>query len=321
MPRALPRPLASASEIDALLSRQRFDEETTLGDLLLWKIEDVEIAPTELESLLKRRGIEAWMPVSIRAKTAARKALVRVRRMLEEGDLKVLLRRVRENEEEVRYALVDETADRDVATLDYALRNQVVFHKESGVLEFTRSTVPEIEEAYEYFKTVYTQREVAALIENLVSRYGGIPMRDGSGMWFLPVAVKHIVDALSAFVNEDLKGSGGRGFLRVLPLVNNQQARSEIQGVFTQDIEWELEEARDALEKVLGAETLHPSAAKRALDRYKEAEGKARMYQSLLSVNLEDLDARMRAGRHALERLLGSQEEEEAGMALAGVAE
>lgn len=308
MPRHFPRPLNDPKAIDDLLSRQRFDADKTLGDLVNWNIDALEITPDDLTAFLKRRGIEKWSPVDIRPKTAARKAITQVRKDLEQGDLKVLVRRVRENEEEVRYALVDELADRDNATLDYNTRNQAIFNKDAGTLAFTVEPIEEIQERFQHLCGVYTQREANRMIQNIVQGHGGIPMKDGSGMWFMPVAVRHITDALKSLVIEDLLGDErfkGKGFFRVWGILNNEENKEGISKVFEDDIKWELAEAREALLKVVNADTSRPASMRHALDRYKTTAGKARMYQRLLSINLEEIEEDLTKGRTHLETLLG----------------
>jgi len=310
MPRHLPRPLLhNTDEIFKYLDQVRKGD--TLGDLIMWSVEEMEILPSELETLLAKHGIEKWAPVPIRTKTAARKAIIQVRKDLEHGDLRVLVRKVRENDEEVRYAIVDEQADRENAHLDYSLRNQVVFLKTVGELQFTKEEIPEIRERFERLRQVYTQREIVAMLRNIMLGYGGIPFRDGSGMFFMPVAVRRITDALRTLVNDDLNGQYGRAYFRPIGVVNSDESKDALDSVFRLNIVEDLSEAQEALSRVLSMEDVKSSSIRYALDRYREIENKARMYRDLLSVQVEEITDVIAAAKAKLEKLMGISDDDD----------
>jgi hypothetical protein len=314
MPRHLPRPLTNHEDITRRVSEsmRRMRSEHSIGDLLMWKIDNAEISRADLETLLAKRGISnEWMPTEIRSKVAARKAISKVRKDLEEGTLKVLVRKIRETDKEVRYALIDEAADTDAARLDYSERNQVIFNKTDATIEFKGDEIDEIQEKFLYYSTIYTQREILMLIENIVMRWGGIPMNDGSGMYFMPVAVRDITDALYGLLNEDLNGTYGKSFLRPLGITNKEEDKREMGEVVRSNVTDELLAAREKLDELLEKEVPTPQSIRFALERYKLAAGKASMYKQLLAINLDEIEESITEGQAKLAMLLGLGEEDE----------
>lgn len=310
MPRHLPK--LSRKDIEKRLRSLSVDE-NTIGDLLLWRIDNIEIHPKELEQLLKKRGINTgFLPTKIRGKVAARKAIANVRKDLEEGNLRVLMRKVRDNAEEVRYALVDEEADEVLAELDYNERNQVIFKKKTDKIEFKGPEIPEILDRYEYYSTVYTHREILIMVQNIVAKSHAISMSDGSGMWFMPVAMRDRTESLYNLVNHDLNGNYGSAFFRALGIANNEQDRSEMGHVLRSDIKLELADAQEKLDAIMSSDKLNKWSANSAMDRYRDAANKAKMYQSLLQINLEEINEMIQKNQEKLGKLLGIDADDDA---------
>jgi len=289
MPRALPKPLNDPAEILKMVDRINKSDDN-LGDLCIWAAERIEISPKKLQELLKTRGIDEWAPVSIRKKTAARKALSVIRPQLESGDLKVLVRKVMEDENYVRYAIVDEQKDLVRTDLDFSTRNQVLFNKEAGLITFTGDEIPQIVELYEYLCDVYTSREILLMTRNIILGHGAIPMRDGSGMYFLPSSMSHITKALKGLYNEDLHQTYGKSFFRAFGIAASKTNKAEIVKTATADVMEGLQEAEKELREALTNDNVRPSTLERMVERYKMVTAKADMYKQLLNLKMEEID-------------------------------
>lgn len=318
MPRTLPRPMIT--DVEQILKRVR--NQKTIGDVCYWQIDEIEIQPEDLKKLLKARGLEDWSPVPIRVKTAARKAITEMRKTFESGSIdaggrNVLVRRVRETEEEVRYALIYETADLANVDLSYSTFNQVVFDKIAGDLKFTKEEVESIRDRFRELCEVYTKREVQIMVLNIIKGHGAIGMGDGTGMYFIPVAHRHVVDAIDGLLNTDLKRFGGRSAFRAFGIINSEKERAQMGGVVRADILVELKDAESYMDEVLTNFAANPEGRfaqtqlKAALDKYKSAHGKATMYKQLLHINLDDLEKQMVKNTDKIQRALGAFDDED----------
>jgi len=296
----LETPLATKSYIDALLNRTR-QRENVLGDLCRFEISGVEIDPVTLTALLKKYNLENWRPVTIRAKSAARKAITRIRPKLEdpENDLRVIVRPVHTDEPEVtRYAIVNEATDRARQDLDFSTWNQVVFRSDLGTMEFTGTPVQEIIDEFNYLCSVYTDRELKLMINNIIEKHGVIHMADNTGMFFMPHTHKPMVDSLVSLV-DDMKNASNSTptlcYFRPIAIMDDAKNRAIMGDALVAELVSGLDEAKHMLEDSMGSE----SSRKRkigmaaALKKFSEAQGKARLYKDMLQVNLEAIEARI----------------------------
>lgn len=293
MPRNLEQPLMEQSFLDQLLSRTR-EREMVLGDLCKFEVKDLEIAPTDLFDMLKKYGLEKWTPVDIRPKTAARKAVTRVRKMLEdpESDLRVIVRPVHTKEQDVvRYAIIDEQTDHGELDLDFTTRNQVVFRKDTDSIEFTKEEVPEILQQFDYLCSVYTDAEIGRMVHNIVTNHGVLWMQDRSGMFFVPHLLKEkLADPLIALFNE-FREASEQSYFRAISIMDDAENRATMGEALIADITVELNEATRALDHAVGEESTRSMNA--ALNRFKIASGKAKLYEDMLQLNLRDIQERV----------------------------
>lgn len=301
-----PQPLADASVVERLISRTR--QGATIGDLVSFDASNIEIPPEDLKKLLESRGIQDWQPVEIRQKTAMRKALTLIRPKLESGDLKMIVRKVVEDEDELIYAFVGEEVDYVNVDLDYATRNQVIFNKKTGEVNFTKEEVPEVRSMYEYLCTVYTRRELVYMTKKILRAYGGILMKSSGGMWFVPSTVKHIVDELRGLYMDDINGTYGKSWFRAMGIVDDEDSRATMGEALMDEIGTELEEAESALQSILNNESSRASTIMHSVNRFKVAKGKAEMYATLLQINLSDIEKKVdEASKLATEVLMRRQ--------------
>lgn len=304
MPRNLPAPLADKNYIDALILRGR-ELSDTLGDLCRYEVKGVEITPKDLFDLLSKHGIEDWAPVDIRPRTAARKAITRIRPMLEdpENDLRVIVRPVHTPEADVvRYAIIDETTDVGALDLDFETRNQVIFRIDTGTMEFTKQTVPEIVDEFEYLCSVYTDAEITMMVRNIVNGFGCIRMNDNSGMFFILRSNKKIVDSLLK-VFDELKGmTTQKCYFRPIAVLDDAQNRATMGEALVADIGMELDKATETLDSAIANSSKRGMSS--AVKRFKIAKGKARLYQDMLQINMDSINQRMDAANVKVNTLM-----------------
>lgn len=287
MPRKLNKPLADESFITKVLNRTRL-RSNVLGDLCSFDLNGVEIPPDKLKTLLDKHGLKDWAPVPIRRRTAARKAITRIRPTLESGELRVIVRPVHTNEPNVvRYAIVDETVDSNALDLDFSTRNQVVFRTDTGTLEFTGDVVPEILDMFDYLCTVYTDAEVKLMVKNIVTVHGCIWMNDMSGYFFMPHPLKDRVDSLVGLFRDLQEYTNQSCYFRPIAIMDDAENRSAMGEALIADITVELKDATDALDNAMDNESKKGLNA--ALQRFKVANGKAKLYKDMLSLNMDGI--------------------------------
>ncbi len=291
--RRLDQPLINDDYVTQLIRRSR-ERTHTLGDICKWDIQGVEIPPDELFALLTKYGLERWTPVQINPKTAARKAITRVKDMLEDpgSDIKILSRRVPTLETDViRYAIIEESVDLARLDLDYSTLNQLVFRSDTNTIEFTGDTIPEIVDMFDYLCSVYTDVELNLMISNIVNNHGCIWMNDRSGMFFMGHPHKELVDRL-LLVFEDLRERTKKAcYFRPLALLDDEENRNTMGEALIADIGAELQDATEYLDRAISDESKKTLNA--ALARFRIAKSKAQLYQDMLNINMTGIIARV----------------------------
>lgn len=292
--RRLEQPLTSETYLQKIIARSR-EMSPSLGDLCKFDVKGVEIAPEELLNLLTEFGLQDWQPVQIRKRTAARKAITRIKHTLEDpaNHLKVIVRRVPTMEVNViRYAIIDETvAGLD---LDYSTRNQVVFREDTGTIEFTQETNQAILEEFQYMCSVYTDSEIIHMVRNLISNHGCIWFRDNSGMFFMPKSMKDMVDSLVNLFNKLAERTEQACYFRPIAILDDAENRATMGEALIVDLSMELQDAMEHLDKAGGDEGSKLSLIA-ALKKFKIAKGKASIYKDMLQLNLEDINQKIDA--------------------------
>lgn len=288
MPRKLKQPLEDENFLNKVITRSR-EKSDVLGDLCKYEVEDIEILPADLDRMISKYGLGDYSPVDIRKKTAARKAITRVRKLLEDpdSDLRVIVRPVHTNEEDVvRYAIIDEHTDLEDLDLDYSTRNQVIFRKDTETIEFTKNEVPEILDEFDHLCSVYTDAEVGRMIKNIINTHGIIHLQDRSGMFFIPRSMKDMADALVKLF-DDFSEYSEKCYFRPIAIMDDEQNRATMGEALLAEVTAELAEAKFQLEKAVEEESIKTMNS--ALTRFKIANGKAKLYEDMLKLNLTDV--------------------------------
>lgn len=297
MNKKLPQPLADEEIVQHLLETTRQGD--TVGDFCIFGASSVEISPEELQQLLRQRGIARWTPVDIKPRVAMRKAISEFKPAMERDNLKLLVRKVVENEEEVRYALVGEKKGlaRD---LEYGTMNQVVLNKQTGELSFTGKEVPDIIRMYEYLCGVYTQRELLLMTRNVLKAFGGIQLKAHGSMWFMPASARDIVNSLRDLYNRDIESRYGTAYFRPLGILESEDARTIVGAALQQEIDADLDAAARSLRYILRDEHPKQASLQHAINRVKEVKGKVQIYRGLVQIDLEWIDAALTSAAQKL---------------------
>lgn len=294
MARSLKQPLMNDGFVNQAIARSR-ERSQTLGDLCKFDLMSVDITPEELFKKLDDLGFEDWSPVPIRKKTAARKAITRIKHILEDpgNDLKVMARRVPTSEPDViRYAIVDERVDNQRRDLDYSTRNQVIFRVDTGALEFTGDTIEPLLEMYDYLCGVYTETEITRMVKNIVDTHGCIWMHDKSGMFFMGRGHKGTVDSLVKLFKFLGELTDDTCYFRPISILDDAENRATMGEALVADISLELGEATEMLDRAVDEESA--KSLTHALKRFKIAKGKAAMYQSMLQINMDGIEGQLK---------------------------
>jgi len=298
--RRLDQPLLNDNYLDKLIRRSR-ERSNTLGDLCKWDMEGVEIPPDTLFKILTAIGMEKWTPVPINPKTAARKAITRIKHMLEdpENNLKIMSRRVNTAESDVvRYAIVEESVDLSNLDLDYSTVNQVLFRKDTETLEFTGNPVPELVAAFDYLCSVYTDAELKQMVKNIVNNHGCIWLNDKSGMVFIGRGQKADLVEKMLKLFDELQQHGGPGgtepdmcYFRPIAILDDEENRKVMGDALIADIGAELHDATEYLDRAIADDSKKSLNA--ALQRFRVAKAKGELYEDMLTVNMEGIRERI----------------------------
>lgn len=306
MPRKLARPLADPKVVASLLEKSR--KGNSLGDFILFDAQRIQMAPEELRELMMRHGLEKWAPVEIRPKTAVRKALTRIRSTFEDGELRILVRKVVEDEDELIYALVGEERNDMNVELNYDTLNQVIFNKKTGELTFSQAAVPEIVDMYKLLCTTYTRRELVGSTRLVLEAYGAVILPNTNGMWFAPRAIRRVVEALKALYGE-IDQQYGTAWFRAIGITDDKESREVVGIVMDAEILRGLERAQKRLDEVLAEPNTRPNAIHSAVAAFQEVKSKVEMYGGMLTTTVDQVDQLLTAAsQRATAELMKRQE-------------
>lgn len=186
-------------------------------------------------------------------------------------------------------AIVAESAHE--ADLDYTIqvRARLDEHDQPVFDPPTHPLVPELRKAWHDHLGLVSADDAGTWLVKVVTRLGGVRLRDTGGVYFIPHDVVATWDALVAAVHE---ATGHR--VNSVPALRTEDAVSSILDALQQ----EAEKAALEMEEELAEGNLTPKMAGRRQTRAERLEEKVARYEGLLGQSVEGLRAR-------LERLRG----------------
>jgi len=272
----------------------RINAQEVFGDVCWWSLENITITQPELAALFARHGLsERYLPPVAPDHATFRQAIAaHVNNRRKKGRVSsLLLRPVLENEDEIIYAVVDETVIEEQETLAHNVPHRIVFKKATGKVSLRDGATvlgKQVKDWYEaHVGRLNTTDLRRALVKAIVQHMGGICLRArGGGLYFVPASAGKDLRCLQKVVEEWGPGETDFGVLEQARSERNKaQLSSDVRRSLDQEVKDLIEEVKAWNEKAPRHDTMQ-----RRLGEYKGLKDRVLFFQNLLGITVDDLN-------------------------------
>lgn len=258
-----------------------------LGDLVFWTLAEARVEREHLE----RVWCEAKLDVNLlpEAPTAERALKLAVREA-QVGNRDRLIRLGLDNEIEIVFAVVREHRDE---------HGNVTYHQEAR-LNLDRATerltsdadlhdiVRAVTTGYEAHRATHPSDDVRKAIVKALASWRAVMLREGGGIYWVPNVHAAELRRLQAAIEKI-----GTSRVYVLPVHDSADASRALGEIASASLEDELAQLQTEIAAFVSAPPERASTLTRRLDAFEALRGRARLYRSILSVQVTDLDAQL----------------------------
>jgi hypothetical protein len=258
-----------------------------LGDVIFWQLADARVDRTTLERLWKDAGLDVGL---LPEEPTAERALKQSVREAQVGQRDRLIRLGLDTETEIVFAVVREHRDE---------QGNVSYHQEARV-HLDRSTeaittdthaheiVKAVLASYAVLRTTHTADDVRRAIVKALGSWSAVALRDGGGIYWVPSVYAAELRRLQCAIEKI-----GSSRVHVLPVHQSQDANRALGEIATASLEAELAQLQTEIAAFVTAPPDRVSTLTRRLDAFEALRNRARLYRSILSVQVTDLDGQL----------------------------
>jgi hypothetical protein len=258
-----------------------------LGDVIFWQLTDARVDRTTLEWLWKNAGLEVSL---LPEEPTAERALKQAVREAQVGQRDRLIRLGLDTEVEIVFAVVREHRDE---------HGNVTYHQEARV-HLDRSTemmttdmhaheiVKAVMASYGVLRTTHTADDVRRAIVKALNAWAAVTLRDGGGIYWVPSVYAAELRRLQTAIEKI-----GASRVHVLPVHQSADADRALGEIAAASLEAELGQLQIEIAAFVAAPPDRVSTLTRRLDAFAALRNRARLYRSILSVQVTDLDAQL----------------------------
>jgi hypothetical protein len=270
-----------------------------LGDMLWWTLEDARISRNRLEEVWSAAGLPTSLLPEPPTPEKALRTAVREAQVGQQGHL---IRLGKEDDDELVFAVVEEQRD-GAGNVSYQQEARIVLRRLAT--PFLGSDAPDhelvraVRERYERLLMTHTPDDIRRALVKTLASCAAVTLREHGGVYWVPAPFAATLRRLQVAVAEI-----GGSRIDVVPVHASPEAsralgdaaRSALEqdlGVLTAEIDGFLQEPPD-----------RASTLTRRLATFDELRAKARLYHSVLQVQVSDLDAKLDDLTRHVEELL-----------------
>jgi hypothetical protein len=273
-----------------------------VGDLLWWALEDARISRARLESVWADAGLSPNFlpepPTPEKAlKTAVREAAV--------GQHDHLIRLGKDDEHELVFAVLQERRD---GLGNVALQQEARITLERLAPSQLRSDAPThdlvrtVSDAYDRLLTTHTPDDIRRALVRTLSSCAAVTLRDHGGVYWVPTPYAETLRRLQRAV-----AGIGRSRLDLVPIHATPEAAQALGDAARSTILDDLSALRAEVDGFLQEPPERPSTLVRRLQTFEELRSKARLYHSILQVQVSDLETTLNELTLNVEGLLATK--------------
>lgn len=270
-----------------------------VGDLLWWVLEDARISRSRLESVWQAAGLSTdHLPEP----STPEKALKLAVREAQTGQHSHLIRLAKDDQDELVFAIVQERRD-GAGNLDYAQEARVTLDRNAP--SQLRSDNPHhdlvaaVISSYDQLRNTHTPDDIRRAILKVLTSCAAVTLREHGGVYWVPTPSAQTLRQLQSAVSNI-----GRSRVDVVPIHATPEAQQALGDAARSAIEDDLTALRAEIEGFLHTPPERASTLVRRLQTFDELRAKARLYHSVLSVQVDDLEASLNDLTRHVEGLL-----------------
>ena len=256
-----------------------------VGDIVWWTLADAQITRSLLESVWSNAALSpTWLPEPPTPERALRTAV----RESQVGQHQHLVRLGKEDDHELVFAILLETRDGtgNVSVTQEArvrLDRQAPDRLDSD--QPTHDLVGAIFTAYDRLRTTHTTDDVRRALLKTLTACAAVTLRDHGGVYWVPApyaeTLRHLKEAVSNI---------GASRLDVVPIHESPEANAALGNAARASLDEEISSLRAEIEGFLSDPPERASTLTRRLEAFEDLRAKARLYHTVLQVQVQDLE-------------------------------
>lgn len=259
-----------------------------VGDLLWWTLADARIGRSRLESVWAAAGLsDSFLPEpptpEKALKTAARETAV--------GQHDHMLTLALEDSDEVCFAVVRITRDGQ-GNVSFDQEARVGLKRANPSQLYTDAAghdlVAAVQAGYDRLLTTHTPDDVRRAIVKTLGSCAAVTLRDHGGVYWVPAPYAETLRRLERAV-----GGIGASRLDIVPVHATPEATRALGDAARASIEDDLKDLQAEIAGFLQTPPERASTLMRRLQTFEELRSKARLYHSVLAVQVTDLEAQL----------------------------
>jgi hypothetical protein len=272
-----------------------------VGDLLWWTLEDARVTRTKLEAVWNDAGLS---PAFLPEPPTAEKALKTAVREAQTGRSDFLIRLGKEDDAQIVFAVVAEHRD-EAGNVTHEQQTRITLHRGApGPLaadDPTHDIVKVVSEGYNRLLYTHTVDDVRRALVKTLGSCAAITLRDHGGVYWVPAPYADTLRRLQRAVSNI-----GTSRLDLVPIHATPEATQALGDAARAAIADDVTALRAEIDGFLESPPDRPSTLMRRLQTFEELRGKARLYHSILQVQVSDLEEKLNELTTHVEGLLNT---------------
>lgn len=259
-----------------------------LGDMVWWTLEDARINRVRLEEVWTGAGLSTSLLPEPPTPEKALRAAVREAAV---GQQDHLIRLGKDDDQELVFAIVEEQRD-GTGNVSHRQEARIALHKQTTPLLVSdapgNELVSAVRERYERLLTTHTADDVRRALVKTLASCAAVTLRDHGGVYWVPAPYAETLRRLQIAV-----GGIGASRVDVVPVHASPEASKALGDAARSALEDDLAVLSAEIEAFLHEPPDRAATLTRRLAIFDELRSKARLYHSVLQVQVSDLDARL----------------------------
>jgi len=256
-----------------------------VGDLLWWSLDDARISATRLAQVWTGSGLS---PSLLPEAPTPEKALKTACREQAVGRSDYLIRLGKEDGRELVFAVVREERDAS-GNVRHTQEARVSLRRGgSGTLETdapTHTLVQAISEGYAGLLDVHTPDDVRRAVLRALDSFAAVTLRDHGGVYWVPAPyareVRRLQEALARI---------GRSRMDLVPIHATPEGNAALGAAAHSAVQREIEDLQAEIKAFVDEPPGRTLTLVRRLETFEDLRAKAQLYQSVLNVQVSDLE-------------------------------